>query len=385
MHFQLSEEQQLLQDSLRRYVTKEYGFDKRRTVIASERGFSEPDWRAFAEMGLLGFTFPEAYGGLGGSAFDTMLVTEAFGRGLVVEPYLSSVVLGGGLIRDAGSEAQKDALLPAIAEGELLLGFAHYETPGRYALSYCDTRAVREGDEFILNGRKSVVLHGAQANKLIVSARSSGGVEAPEGLSLFLIDTDAAGVRVRGYATHDGQRAAEVYLSDARIGADALIGRYEAALPAIEQAIDLAIAALCAEAVGAMDALNAATLEYLKTRKQFGVPIGSFQVLRHRMADMFIAAEQTRSMAILAAAKASAAREERRRALSMAKALVGQSARLVGQQAVQLHGGMGVTDEMAASHYFKRLTMINVMFGDSDHHLAQVSDALLAKRTGAQA
>ncbi len=380
MDFNLSEEQQQLQDMLRRYVAKDYTFDKRRQIVASEVGYSPEAWKTFAEMGLLGVTFPEEFGGLGGNAFDTLVVMEAFGRGLVVEPYLATVVLCGGLIRDAGSQAQKEALLPAIAGGELLMAFAHYEVDSRYALSKVATTAEKRGDGYVLNGAKSVVLHGEQAGKLIVSARTSGGERDADGISLFLVDADAAGVSRRGYRTQDEQRAAEIKLQNVQVGADALIGEEGKALPLIERAIDLGIAALCAEAVGAMDAANEQTLEYLKTRKQFGQPIGKFQVLQHRMADMVIAAEQARSMAILAAAKAQQTDDpaERRHKVSAAKVLVGQSARAVGQGAVQLHGGMGVTDEMPISHYFKRLTMINILFGDADHHLSKVSDALLS-------
>jgi len=380
MDFNLTEEQQQLQDMLHRFVAKDYAFDKRRQIVASEAGYSAEAWRTFAEMGLLAVTFPEDFGGLGGNAFDTLVVMEAFGRGLVVEPYLATVVLCGGLIRDAGTPAQQDALLPAIAGGELLMAFAHYERDSRYALNNVATTAERSGDGWVLNGAKTVVLHGAQAGKLIVSARTGGGQRDNDGISLFLVDADAAGVSRRGYATQDGQRAAEIELQDVRVDADALIGEEGNALPLIERAIDLGIAALCAEAVGAMDSLNEQTLEYLKTRKQFGVAIGKFQVLQHRMADMVIAAQQARSMAILAAAKAQYAESaaERRHLVSAAKTLVGQSARAVGQGAVQLHGGMGVTDEMPASHYFKRLTMINATFGDADHHLGKVSDALLS-------
>ncbi|WP_166256603.1 acyl-CoA dehydrogenase family protein [Marinobacter salicampi] len=379
MNFNLTEEQQMLQDSLRRFLSNEYTFEKRGQIIHSGKGVDETTWRAFADMGLLGFTFPEENDGLGGNAIDTMLVMDSFGRALVVEPYLSTVVLCGGLIRDAGSDSQKAAILPAIAAGEHLMAFAHSEPGSRYNLSQVVTTAEKTGDGYVLNGRKTAVLHGSQANQLIVSARSHGDIADPEGVSLFLVDRNANGLTVRDFATHDGHRTAELTLDNVQLNHDALIGEQEKALPLIEKATDLAIAALCSEAVGAMEALNEATLEYLKTRKQFGVPIGKFQVLQHRMADMFIATEEAKSMAILAASEAdSDDREERRRALSMAKALVGQSARKVGQDAVQLHGGMGVTDEMLAAHLFKRLTLINLLFGDADYHLGQVSDQLLA-------
>jgi pimeloyl-CoA dehydrogenase small subunit len=378
MDFSYTEEQQALQDSLRRFLAKEYDFEKRRQISRSAAGYSKEHWRTLAEMGVLGLGIPEAHGGMNGSPVDTMLVMESFGRALVLEPYLPTVVLCGGLVRDAGTEAQQAALLPAIAMGELLMAFAHYEQGSRYALEHVATTAKREGNGYVLNGAKSLVLSGLQAGKLLVSARTAGGARDRAGVSLFLVDREAPGVSVQGYVTQDGGRAAEVRLAEVHVGADALLGPEGGALPVIERAVDLAIAALCAEAVGAMDALLETTREYLKTRKQFGTPIGRFQVLQHRMADMLIAIEQARSMAMVAAVKVqSEDAAERRRMVSSAKALVGQSARYVGQQAVQLHGGMGVTDELAAAHLFKRLTVINATFGDADHHLAQVSDSLL--------
>ncbi|MBW0147974.1 acyl-CoA dehydrogenase family protein [Marinobacter arenosus] len=379
MNFELTEEQQMLNDSLRRFVTNEYGFEKRGEVIASGQGSDPATWAALAEMGLLAFTFPEAYDGLGGNAIDTMVVMENFGRSLVVEPYLATVVLAGGLIRDHGSEAQKKDILPAIGSGERLLAFAHSEPGARYNLSHVHTTARRDGDGYRISGHKTAVLHGGQAQQVIVSARTSGEPGDERGLSLFLVDTSTPGIQVDDFATHDGHRMADIQFSGVSVSADHLIGTLDEAFPAIEKATDLGIAALCAEAVGAMEAMNATTLEYIRTRKQFGVAIGKFQVLQHRMADMFIQAEQAKSMAILAASEAdSDVRTQRREALSMAKTLVGQAARFVGQEGVQLHGGMGVTDEMFAAHLFKRLTLINLLFGDADHHLAQVSDGLLA-------
>ncbi|WP_166267157.1 acyl-CoA dehydrogenase family protein [Marinobacter caseinilyticus] len=380
MNFNLTDEQQMLQDSLRRFLANEYGFEKRGQIIASGQGRDNGTWQALAEMGLLGFTFPEAHDGLGGNAIDTMLVMESFGRALVVEPYLATVVLGGGLVRDAGSEAQKAAILPAITAGEHFMAFAHSEPGARYHLNQVSTKAAPSGDDFVINGHKTAVLHGAQADQLIVSARTIGADNDAYGLTLFLIDRTAEGVTVSDFATHDGHRTAEIRFTNVTVGSAALLGPQDRAAAVIEKATDLAIAALCAEAVGVMEAMNAATLEYTRTRKQFGVPIAKFQVLQHNMADMFIATEQARSMAILAASEAdSDDRARRRTAVSMAKTLVGQSARAVGQKGVQLHGGMGVTDEMFAAHLFKRLTLINLLFGDADHHLAQVSDALLAK------
>lgn len=380
MNFDLTEEQQMLSDSLRRFVTNEYSFEKRGNIIHSGYGTDAATWSALAEMGLLGFTFPEDYDGLGGNAIDTLVVMENLGRGLAVEPYLATVVLAGGLIRDAGNEAQKADILPGIASGERLLALAHSEPGARYNLSHVRTSARKDGDRFLISGQKTAVLHGGQASQLIVSARTRGDVNEEAGLSLFLVDRHANGVTVDDFATHDGHRTAKIRFNKVAVSADNLIGTVGEAFPIIEKTVDLGIAALCAEAVGAMEAMNAATLEYIKTRKQFGVPIGKFQALQHRMADMFIHTEQARTMAILAASEAdSADRARRREAVSMAKTLVGQAARFVGQEGVQLHGGMGVTDEMFAAHLFKRLTLINLLFGDADHHLAQVSDGLLAK------
>ena len=380
MNFDLTEEQQMLNDSLRRFVANEYTFEKRGDIIKSEKGTDPATWSAFAEMGLLGFTFPEDYDGLGGNAVDTMVVMENFGRGLVTEPYLATVVLAGGLVRDLGNDAQKSDILAAIASGERMMAFAHYEPGARYNLEYVHTTARKDGDHFLISGHKTAVLHGGQADQLIVSARTSGTASNRQGLSLFIVDADSKGVKADDFATHDGHRIADISFSNVTVSADNLVGTIDEAFPHIEKAIDLGIAAVCAEAVGAMEAMNAATLEYTKARKQFGVPIAKFQVLQHRMADMFIQTEQARTMAILAASEAdSDDRAKRREAISMAKTLVGQAAKYVGQQGVQLHGGMGVTDEMFAAHLFKRLTLINPLFGDADHHLARVSDSLLAK------
>ena len=373
MDFNYTDEQNALRDTLTRFIAKDYPFEARRALAKSADGFSRAHWKQFAELGLLALPFPEDFGGLNGNAVDTMLVMEAFGRGLVLEPYLSSVVVAGHLVRDAGSAAQKEALLPAVAGGERMLALAHYERGARYEVSRVDTAAKADGAGWKLSGSKAVVLGGGAADRLLVSANTG------KGISLFLVDAKAAGVSVRSYMTQDGGRAAEVRLDNVAVGADALIGAQDGALPAIERALDYGIAAMCAEAVGIMAALDEATLEYLKTRKQFGQPIGRFQALQHRMVDMVIATEQSRSMAMMAAVKVdSDDATERRRAISAAKAYIGQQARFVGQQAVQLHGGMGVVDELNVSHWFKRLTMIELTFGNTDHHLGLFSDTLLA-------
>ena len=373
MNFDYTEEQTALQDTLRRFFARDYGFEHRRAMSRSADGFDRAAWATFAEFGILALPFPEDFGGLDGSAVDSMLVMEMLGRGLALEPYLPSVVLCGGLIRDAGSAAQKEALLPAIAGGELMLAFAHCEAGGRYALDHVATQATPAGGGWKLDGAKAVVLAAPSAHQFIVSAQDGTG------LSLFLVDAKAPGLSLRSYPTQDGARAADLRLDAVQVGAEALIGPAGGALPLIERAVDYANAALCAEAVGIMAALNEVTLDYLKTRKQFGTPIGKFQALQHRMADMVIATEQARSMATLAAVRAdSDDAAERSRCIAAAKAYVLQSARLVGQQAVQLHGGMGVTDELNVGHYFKRLTMIGLTFGDVDYHLGRFSDSLLA-------
>jgi alkylation response protein AidB-like acyl-CoA dehydrogenase len=373
MDFNYTEEQLALQDTLRRFIAKDYPFEHRRALAKSADGFDRSAWKTFADFGILALPFHEDFGGLNGNAVDTMLVMEMLGRGLSLEPYVPTVVLCGGLIRDAGSSAQKEELLPAIAGGELMLALAHFEPGARYELDRVATTATATGSGWQLDGAKAVVLGAPSADKLIVSARDG------KGLSLFLVDAKAPGVTLRAYPTQDGARAADIALAKVTVGADALIGTAGGALPVIERALDYANAALCAEAVGIMSALNEVTLEYLKTRKQFGVPIGKFQALQHRMADMVIATEQARSMATLAAVRAdSADAAERSRSVAAAKAYVTQSARLVGQQAVQLHGGMGVVDELNVAHYFKRLTMIGLTFGDADYHLGKFSDTLLA-------
>ncbi|HEX4896661.1 MAG TPA: acyl-CoA dehydrogenase family protein [Solimonas sp.] len=375
MNFNFSDEQQQFRDSLERYLRQNYGFDQRRALLRANSG---EVWAQFAEMGVLAMTLPEAQGGFGGGAFDTQLVMESLGRSLVVEPYLSTVVLGAGLLAEAGNPVQQDAYLPRVAAGELKLALAHDEPGSRYELAHVATTARAEGSGYVLNGRKSVVLHGDSADQLLVTARTQGAPRDVSGVSLFLVDARAGGLTRQGYATQDGQRAAEVVLQDVRVGQAALVGRQHEALPLVEKAIDRATAALCAEAVGAMAAAIEATVSYLKTRKQFGVPIGSFQALQHRAVDMYLHAEQARSMSYLAAARLEAPREQRRQAISAAKVLVSQSARFVGQQAVQLHGGIGVTDELAISHYFKRLTMIGLQFGDIDHHLGLFGQPLAA-------
>jgi len=368
MDFEFSEEQRLLKDSIERLLGAQYGFEARRKYAQEPDGFSRKLWQQYAELGLLALPFEEKYGGIGGGPVDTMIVMEAFGRALALEPYLASVILAGSLLRLGGSEAQREALLPQIAGGELPMAFAHAEQQARYNLSDVATSARKDGENFVLDGAKTLVIHGDSAGKFIVSARLTGVRQDQKGLGLFLVDAAAEGVSRRGYTTIDGQRAAEVTLAGVR--AEGALGEPGNAFPLIERVADIAIAAQCAEAVGAMAAIQEITVDYLKTRKQFGVPIGSFQVLQHRAAEMLIALEQARSMAMLAAMTAEEENAaERRKAISAAKVQICNSGRIVGQQAIQLHGGIGMTMEYKVGHYFKRVTAIQAQFGDAVHHL----------------
>jgi alkylation response protein AidB-like acyl-CoA dehydrogenase len=373
--FRYSDEQLALKDTLQRLISREYDFERRRSRARSSLGYSAQAWRRYAELGVLALPFPEEFGGLAGSGVDVMVVMEQIGRGLLLEPYLSTVVMCGGLLRDAAAGAVKRALLPQIAAGKLQIALAAYEAAGRYDLAHVACGAVRTGAGWRLSGRKTTVLDAPSADYFLVSARSSGRTTAPDGICLFLVPRSAPGLTMFAYPTQSGGRAADLQLSDVSVDADALIGMEERALGCIERAIDSAIAALCAEAVGIVGALNEATLSFLKGRKQFGVAIGSFQALQHRMADMYIAEEQSRSMAIIAAIHGGTEESaERRRAISGAKAYIGQAARFVGQQAVQLHGAMGMVDDLIVSHYFKRLTMIDLSLGDADYHFARFSE-----------
>jgi alkylation response protein AidB-like acyl-CoA dehydrogenase len=377
MDFNYSNEQMALQETLQRFIGRDYGFERRRELARSTLGFSAEAWAQYAELGLLSLPFPEEFGGLGGNAVDIMLVMGLVGRGLLLEPFLSTIVMCGGLIRDAASESLKRMMLPRIGAGELKVALACYEAAGRYDLSQVACTAVPSGGGWRLSGQKTVVLDASSADYFLVSARSGGYAGERQGISLFLVARETKGLTLFSYPTQSGGRAADVRLEDVALDANALIGAPEGGLAIVERAVDRGIAALCAEAVGIIAALNEATLNYLKTRKQFGVPIGKFQALQHRMADMFIASEQARSMAIIAAVYAdSEDAAERRRAVSGAKAYIGQAARLVGQEAVQMHGAMGVVDDLIVSHYFKRLTVIDLSLGDVDFHLACFSNML---------
>ncbi|HZT86935.1 MAG TPA: acyl-CoA dehydrogenase family protein [Stellaceae bacterium] len=377
MDFDLTEEQRLLKDSVDRLLADRYGFDKRRGYRDEPEGWSRSVWRQYAELGLLGLPFGEEYGGFGGGGVDLMLVMESLGRVLALEPYLATVVLGGAALRLAGDEKQKAALLPQIAEGKLTLAFAHGERQARYDLSDVTTTAKQSGGKWILDGAKSVVGHGDSADKLIVSARVARQRDDPEGIGLFIVDAAANGVARRSYAMRDGNRAAEIALSGVEVAPEGVLGEPGQAFPVIERVVEAGIAATAAEAVGAMETMNAMTLEYLKTRQQFGRPIGQNQALQHRMTEMLMALEQGRSLAILAAVTVDDPdAADRARNIATAKVGVGQAAKFVSQNAVQLHGGIGMTEEYAIGHYFRRVMVIEHTFGDITHHLSRLATGL---------
>lgn len=373
MDFSLNEEQQLLKDSVDRFIREEYDLDKRRALAGSNDGYSEENWAKMAELGWLGASLPEEYGGFGGGPVETMVVMEAFGRGLVVEPYYASVVLGGNFLLQGGSEALKQDLLPKLAEGKLKLAFAYAEKQARYDLHDVEFKAEKSGDGYVLNGEKGVVFHAAAADKIIVSARTSGGSRDEKGITVFLVDSGASGLSSRDYPTVDGLRASELTFEN--VSAEAVLGEVDGGMALIDAVVQHGIAAVSAEAVGCMDVLLDTTNEYLKTREQFGQPIGKFQAVQHRMADMFIKCEEARSMCYLATMKLDDPDAlERAKTASAAKVQIGESGRFVGQQSVQLHGGMGMTDEMNVGHYFKRLTMIDTLFGDHNYHLKRYAN-----------
>src|SRR5712691_534198 len=374
MDFELSEEQRLLQESVARLLTNRYGFEQRTAYMKEPGGFSRALWKQYADLGVLALPFAEEDGGIGGGAVDVMIVMEALGRALVLEPYLATVVLAGGVLRHAASKAQRASLIPKIADGSLILALAHSERQSRYDLADVATSAKRDGAGYVLDGAKGLVLHGDSADKLVVSARVAGKPRDRDGIGLFLIDAKASGVSVRGYPTIDGLHAAEVTLAGVKVGAESVIGEPGKALAVIERVVDEGMAALCAEAVGAMEVMHELTVDYLKTRRQFGVPIGNFQVLQHAAVDMLMATEQARSMAMLAAMMVEEPNAvERHKSIAAAKVQIGRSGRFVGKTATQLHGGIGMTMEYKVGHYFKRVTAIDVLFGDADHHLAAIA------------
>jgi pimeloyl-CoA dehydrogenase small subunit len=371
MDFDLSDEQRLLKDSVDRLIADRYGdFERRKGYQKEAAGWSPAVWQEFASLGLTALPFSEAMGGIDGGPVETMIVMEAIGRGLVLEPFLPTVVLGGTALRLGASPALAEATIPDVIEGKLIIALAHTERQSRYHLNDVLTSARKTDGRYVLEGRKTIVLNGDSAGKLIVSARTAGGQRDADGVTLFLVDARAPGVDIHGSASQDGRRIAEIAFTGVEVNADAVLGQPDHGLPLLATVVDTGIAALAAEAAGAMERLHAMTVDYLKTRKQFGVAIGTFQALQHRAVDMMIALEQARSMSYFASMMVTAPAEERSAAMSAVKVQINKSARYVGQQAIQLHGGIGVTAEYQASHYFKRLSGIENTFGDTDHHMA---------------
>ena len=374
MDFQPSDDQRLLAESVSRLLADTYSFAQRKTYLAQPEGWSPAIWGKFAELGLLGLPFAEEYGGFGGGAQEVMLVMQAFGRVLVLEPFLSTVVLAGTAVRTAGTAEQKRAILPAIAEGTLKLAFAHSERQARYDLTDVVTTAKRSGSGWVLDGSKSVVSHGDSADRLVISARTAGDRYDADGITLFLVDASTDGLARRGYNTRDETRAADIALSNVRVSDADVLGAVGQGLAIVETVIEAGIAATAAETVGAMEAMNEMTLEYSKTRVQFGQPIGSYQVVQHRLADMFMSQEQGRSMAMLATMMVDHDDPaERAHNMAMAKVGVGQAGRYVSQSAVQMHGGIGMTEEYAVGHYFRRCMVIERLFGDPAYYLNKLA------------
>ncbi len=379
MDFSFTEEQSMLRDTVASYLADNYSFDQRRAALKAEPGWRPQVWKAFAdELGILGAAFSEEQGGLGGGATDNMVIMEELGKALVVEPYLPTVVIGGGFLKH-GKPAGTDELIGKIIAGEAIIAFAYAEPQGRYTWSDLKTTAKKDGAGYVLNGHKAVVIGAPYATHLIVTARTGGGQREAQGVSVFIVPKDAKGVTTRDYPTVDGFRASEVYFENVAVGAEAMIGPEGQALPLVEKVMDEAVAATCAEACGVLRQLHEGTVEYARQRKQFGQPISRFQVLQHRMVDMFIQLEQSISMTYMADIKLTESDVERAKGVSAAKVQIGKACKFVGQNAIQIHGGMGMTDEMAIGHYFKRATMIEAAFGSTDHHLARYETLSLGK------
>ena len=373
MDFTFNEEQTLIQDQVDQFVLKEYDWETRQSLSNSDLGFGQENWQKFADLGGRGISVSDASGGFGGSAIESMLIMEAFGKGLVVEPFLETMIMSGGLIDAHGSDQQKASILEPAISGEMHLALAYAEPQSRFNLSDVVTEAKSEGDNFVLNGYKSVVMNGPSANKILVSARTSGSQLEENGLTLFIVDADSNGLNKTNYKTVDGRRASDISLENVTVSKDDVVGSIDFGFEILDSAIDNAILAISAEAVGAMEVLYKATVEYTKTREQFGTAIGKFQVLQHRMVDMFMEYEQCKSLLYMATMKQEEGALDAKKAISGLKYQVGKAGKFIGQQAVQLHGGMGVTDELNVGHYFKRLTTIGTIFGNTDYHLKKYS------------
>ncbi|HAS47996.1 acyl-CoA dehydrogenase [Gammaproteobacteria bacterium] len=370
MDFSNTEEQQMLQESVQKFVYKSYDFDTRNKIIATEKGFSDENWELFAELGWLTVPFQEEDGGFGGSAVDLVVMMEEFGKAMLVEPFVATTVLAGGLISEQGSAQQKAELLPKIMEGKLQLACAYAEPGSRFNLANIKTSAVADGDNIVLNGSKTAVLNGSNAEVLLVVARESGAATDTTGVSVFMVDATSAGVSIQAFANVDGKKSAEITLKDVSVSATARLGEAGSALSALTAVVDRATLAVSAEAVGAMEAMLHKTVEYSKTRKQFGTAIGTFQALQHRMADMFIECQLARSIAIMAAMKLDGGEDatEKSKSVSAAKSRIGKAINKVGQEAIQIHGGIAMTEELDVGHLFKLVTAAEIMFGNTDYH-----------------
>ena len=372
MNFDFTEEQGMLRDSVARFVQDDYDFDTRRAIANSDDGMSRENWQTFAELGWLSVPFAEELGGFGGSAVDVMVMMEELGKGLVVEPYLATVLMFGGLLQKGGTDSQKEELIPQIIDGSLLGAFAYLERQGRYELSDVKTTASADGDSYTINGEKVVVMNGANANQVIVSARTSGGQTDADGISLFLLPADAA--EKITYRLMDGQLVANLTFNNVSVPAASLVGELDKGLPLIEELSRELIIALGAEALGIMHQLNSKTLEYTKTREQFGVAIGSFQALQHRMVDTFMSLEQTKSMVYRAVCALKEGSDDTDESIHALKVMIDKAGKHIYGEAIQLHGGMGITDELDIGHYAKRLMMINATLGDGDYHQARFNE-----------
>jgi len=373
MDFNFNEEQTLIQSQVAQFIQRDYEWEKRQVLVASDLGFSSENWKTFAELGWLGISLSEKSGGFGGSALESMIIMEEFGKGLVVEPFLETVILCAGLIDSCGNEEQKADLLGPVISGEMHLALGFTEPQSRFNLADVTTEAKKKNGDYLVSGFKSVVMNGPNADKLIISARTSGKQDDKEGISLFVIDRNLEGVSLRNYPTVDGRRASEVTLENVIIPSSSLLSEEGKGYQHLEGAIDGATLAICAEAVGAMEVLYKTTVEYTKTREQFGQAIGKFQVLQHRMVDMFMEYEQSKSLLYMATIKNVEGSKDAKKAISGLKYQVGKAAKFIGQQSVQLHGGMGVTEELNVGHFFKRLTTIITIFGNTDYHLKRYS------------
>jgi len=373
MNFNLSEEQNMLKDSVSRFVQNQYDFDTRRKIVASDEGFSRENWQTFAELGWLSIPFTEAQGGFGGSVLDTMVVMEEMGKGLVAEPFIATVLLFGGLLSKSSNSASHNATIQQIIDGEVQGAFAYLERQSRFEMTDIKTTATKNNNGYTLNGEKTVVFNGTSADKIIVSARTSGDQFDQQGISLFMVDANSQGIEKTNYRLMDGQCVANIVLNDVQVSADQLIGEVDKAYPLMQAVINDVMIAICAEAFGIMQVLNTTTIEYAKTRKQFGVAIGSFQALQHRMVDTFMACEQTQSLLLRAAGSLAAGNDESELDTLALKVMVGRAGKLIGGEAIQIHGGMGITDELNIGHYVKRLMMINTTFGDADYQQQKFS------------